>query len=345
VPWLDNSATQIIAHGLGYPEGPVWCKDGTILLVEIHAQCLSRIHPDGSREQLVAIPGGPNGAAIGPDGALYICNDGGFDWLGLPFGAKQPSLWVTTTQPADYSGGKLQKFDPGTGALSDVCTQTATPPAYPPGLPAWNPPYALRGPDDLVFDAQGGCWFTDWGKQRPRDRDITGVYYLAPDGVTLRQAIYPLNSPNGIALSPDGAWLYVALSFERRVLKYEVAPNGTFKPNPRTLDGSYLVTGDFRGCSVLDSMAVDQQGNLYVATMVPQGSDPTVNGGITVIAPDGTVLDYVEILLPDQTPVPLPSNICFGGADMKTAFITCGGTGQLISMPAQVPGLKLAFNC
>jgi gluconolactonase len=346
--YLDNRNTRVIATGLGYPEGPVWCSDGSVLLVEIKAQCLSRIASDGSRKVVASIPGGPNGAAIGPDGAVYICNDGGFDWLQIPPPPAPASLWISTTQPADYKGGKLQKVGLKSGAVTDLFTGTAVPPAYPPfpALPkAWNPPVALRGPDDLVFDRDGGCWLTDWGKQRPFDRDVTGVYYMSPDGSTLRQAIYPLNAPNGIALSPDGKWLYVALSYERRVLKYEVGPGGTFKPNPRTLDGSYLVTGDFKGSSVLDSMAVDEQGNLYVATMIPEGADPTVNGGITVISPEGGILDWVEIKLPDGSPVPLPSNICFGGKDLKTAYITCGGTGQLISMPSRIPGLRLNYNC
>jgi len=330
--YLDNSKIDLIASGLGYPEGPVWCSDGSVLLVEIEGKCLSRIASDGSRKVVAPVPGGPNGAAIGPDGAVYICNDGGFDWITIPRPNDSP-LVISNTQPKDYMGGKLQKVDLKSGQVTDLFAGTSVPPAF-----------LLRGPDDLVFDRDGGCWFTDWGKQRPTDRDITGVYYLSPDGSTLRQAIFPLNAPNGIALSPDGKWLYVALSFERRVLKYEVGPGGTFKPNPRTLDGSYLVTGAFAGCSVLDSMAVDEQGNLYVATMIPLGADPTVNGGITVVSPQGEILDWIEICL-DHSPVPLPSNICFGGKDLKTAYITCGGTGQLISMPSRIPGLKLNFNC
>jgi len=342
--YLDNRNTRVIATGLGYPEGPVWCRDGSVLLVEIKAQCLSRIASDGSRKVVASIPGGPNGTAIGPGGAAYICNDGGFDWITIPRANDSP-LVISSTQPADYTGGKLQKVDLKSGQVTDLFAGTAIPPAFPPGFPkSYDPPFPLRGPDDLVFDKDGGCWFTDWGKQRPTDRDITGVYYVSPDGSTMRQAIFPLNAPNGIALSPDGKWLYVALSFERRVLKYEVGPGGTFKPNPRTLDGSYLVTGAFAGCSVLDSMAVDAQGNLYVATMIPQGADPTVNGGITVVSPDGEILDWIEISL-DHSPVPLPSNICFGGSDMKTAYITCGGTGQLISMPSRIPGLRLNYNC
>lgn len=355
---LDNSRMTVIADGLAYPEGPVYCSDGSILLVEIKGECLTRIRPDHSRELVARIPGGPNGAAFGPgpggEPQLYICNDGGFNWIPFPPPSDppapgyQPQLWISGTQPAGYRGGKLQRVDPANGTLTDLFTETADTPCWPPfpALPkTWAPPFGLRGPDDLVVDSEGGIWFTDFGKQRVRDKDITGVYYVSPDGSQLRQAIYPLNSPNGIALSPDGRWLYVALSYERRVLKYEVGPGGSFKPNPRTLDGSYLVTGDFVGCAVLDSMAVDSEGNLYVATMVPQGNDPGISGGITVISPGGSFApEFIPITMPGGEAVPLPSNICFGGEDMKTAYITCGGTGHLVSMPASVPGLKLNFS-
>jgi gluconolactonase len=355
---LDNTRITVIAKDLAYPEGPIYCSDGSILLVEIKGECLTRIRPDHAREVVAKIPGGPNGAAFGPgpQGApqIYICNDGGFNWLPHPLPSDppkpgyKPQLWISATQPADYTVGKLQKVDPLTGALTDLFFETAQTPCWPepPLTPeVWEPPFLLRGPDDLVVDDEGGIWLTDFGKQRNRDKDITGVYYVSPDGSGMRQAIYPLNSPNGIALSPDGKWLYVALSYERRVLKYEVGPGGTFKPNPRTLDGSYLVTGDFVGCSVLDSMAVDSAGNLYVATMVPQGNDPEISGGITVISPGGEFEpEFIPIRMPDGESVPLPSNICFGGEDMKTAYITCGGSGYLISMPASIPGHKLNFS-
>lgn len=354
--FLDFSNITVIASDLAYPEGPVYCEDGSILLVEIKGECLSRVLPSGKKERVAKIAGGPNGAAMGPaiDGAktLYICNNGGMDFSPYPPPESdppppgyKPKLWVSGNQPDDYKVGKLQSLNLSTGELRDHFSETALTPAYPPmPMSRWEPPYQLRGPDDLVVDKEGGVWVSDFGKQRPRDRDITGIYYMSPDRSTLRQAIYPLNSPNGIALSPDGKWLYVALSYERRVAKYEVGPGGTFKPNPKTLDGSYTVTGDFPGISVLDSMAVDCEGNLYVTTMIPQGYDPTVSGGITVISPDGKTVCFQEITLPGGEPCPLPSNICFGGPDLKTAFVTCGGTGHLLSIPSKVPGLKLNFS-
>ena len=354
---LDNSRIKILARDLDYPEAPVYCRDGSILLVEIKGERLTRISSDGKKTVVAEVPGGPNGLAVGPSSdhtiELLVCNNGGMNWIAYPPPPSEPpppgykrKLWVSGTQPANYSCGSLQSVDINTGAVTTLFTETSLPPAYPP-LPFtnWDPPYALRGPDDLVVDAEGGIWMTDFGKQRPRDVDVTGIYYVSPDRKTMRQAVYPLNSPNGIGLSPDGQWLYVALSYERKIVKYKIASGGIFEPNPHTLDGSYPVTGALPGISVLDSMAVDCEGNLYVATMIPQGYNPSVNGGISIISPDGDLLEFVEIVLPDGNYCPLPSNICFGGDDMRTAFITCGGSGYLISMPSQIAGLPLSFNC
>ena len=87
-------------------------------------------------------------------------------------------------------------------------------------------------------------------------------------------------------------------------------------------------------------MAVDKDGNVYVATMLPDGANPASNGGISVISREGKV-GYVEITLPNGGVAPMPSNICFGGDDLKTAYITCGASGHLISMPAAIPGQPL----
>jgi gluconolactonase len=89
-------------------------------------------------------------------------------------------------------------------------------------------------------------------------------------------------------------------------------------------------------------MAVDEQGNVYVVTLLPAGADPKVSGGITIITPGGEVAQFLEIDI--GTPVPLPSNICFGGEDRRTAYITCGGSGQLASIRMSVPGLRHAFE-
>ncbi len=341
MPKLDNTSIEVLSSNLKYPEGPIHCSDGSIILVEIMGQQLSIVPPDGGPSKpLAALPGGPNGAAAGPDGHVYVCNDGGFDWLPIPLPNKQ-QLWVGGNEPSTYVGGSLQQVNPANGEVKTLyteCTERFAPPnAY------WNPPFLLRGPDDLVFDEAGGIWFSDYGKIRARDRDITAVYYATPDGKSIRQMIYPLNSPNGIGLSPDGKKLYVALTFERKILSYDVPEPGVIAPNKGVLDGSSLLAANLVGQSVLDSMALDVEGNVYVATMLPAGNNPMSNGGISIVSPKGEV-EYVPLELPNEEFAPLPSNICFGGKDMKTVYVTCGASGHLLKMPSSIPGLKLNFN-
>ena len=76
-----NQELNIVATGLKFPEGPIAMPDGSVLLVEIARGTLSRVEPGGKVEVVAETGGGPNGAAIGPDGHCYICNNGGFDWV------------------------------------------------------------------------------------------------------------------------------------------------------------------------------------------------------------------------------------------------------------------------
>jgi len=188
---------RTITTGLQFPEGPIAMPDGSVLLVEIKRGTLSRVGTDGRIDVVAECGGGPNGAAIGPDGACYVVNNGGFEWHDLG------GILMPGNQPADYSGGRVQRVDLATGRVTDLYTACDG--------------RALRGPNDLVFDAHGGFWFTDHGKMRVRDRDRTGVFYARADGSLIKEVIFPLDAPNGIGLSPDGTKLYVAETFTGRV--------------------------------------------------------------------------------------------------------------------------------
>ena len=147
----------LIAEGLQFPEGPIWLKDGRVLVVEIKTGTLAAVSMDGTVERVATTGGGPNGAAVGPDGKVYVCNNGGFEWYELE------GIVAPGPQPADYIGGRIQRVDIDSGQVEDVYTECAG-----------NP---LRGPNDIVFDDQGGFYFTDLGKSRARDQDKAGVYY------------------------------------------------------------------------------------------------------------------------------------------------------------------------
>ena len=102
---------RTLAQGLEFPEGPVALADGSVLLVEIAAGTIARILPDGTKTIVARPGGGPNGAAIGPDGKCYVCNNGGFQWHveGLH---RRP-----IAQARDYAGGRIERIDPETGGV------------------------------------------------------------------------------------------------------------------------------------------------------------------------------------------------------------------------------------
>ncbi len=298
-----------IATGLQFPEGPVWMPDGTVLCVELKGRTVDRVHPDGTVE-VIAEPGGsPNGLAIGPDGAGYVCNSGGWSFTEIS-GFTLPD----TLQADDYSGGRIERIDLATGAVTVLYTECD-------GHP-------LMGPNDLVFDAAGGMWFTDHGKIRARERDHGGVYYAAIDGSSISEVAYPLESPNGIGLSPAGDRLYVAETHTGRVYWWPVeGPGRLGKPSPLGAGGQLLA--GVPGLQLFDSLGVDSAGNVVVGTLG--------NGGLTIVPPEGDPVEHVA--LPD----PLVTNVCFGGDNLSTAYVTASATGRLLSLPWPRPGLALAF--
>ena len=105
---------RVLATGLEFPEGPVVMPDGSVVLVEIRGQRLTRVYPDGRKEMVAQIPGGPNGAALGPDGKMYVCNNGGFTWI------PTRNMIMPGPQPDDYRGGSIQRVDLQSGKVETV---------------------------------------------------------------------------------------------------------------------------------------------------------------------------------------------------------------------------------
>ncbi|MDO7842150.1 SMP-30/gluconolactonase/LRE family protein [Sphingomonas immobilis] len=295
---------ETVANGLDFPEGPVVLGDGSILVVEIFGGTLARITADGAVSRPVRLGGGPNGAATGPDGAIYVCNNGGMAARKLggevvPAGDLAP----------DYSGGRIERVDLASGTatiLYDACE----------GVP-------LYSPNDIVFDRHGGFWFTDHGKKLSGERTPSGIFYAQPGGGQIRCLVRGPQSFNGIGLSPDEATLYVADTFSGRLLRFDVSAPGILASAEPTL---VVALGEGR---MVDSLAVGADGAVHVGALMP-GGIVTVHGG--VITGD------------HRLPDPYVTNIAFGGDDMATAYITLSQTGRLVRARGIGTGLPLNFG-
>jgi gluconolactonase len=299
-----------IASGLRFPEGPVAMPDGSIILVEIERRTLSRVGSDGKVRVIAQLGGGPNGAAMGPGGKIYVTNNGGLKFV------ERPGKLFPVIQADDYVTGCIQVVDPETGRFETLYAACD-------GRP-------LRGPNDLVFDGAGGFWFTDLGKTRERDADRGAVYYAKADGSSIKEAIFPLERPNGIGLSPDGTTLYVVETPTARCWSFRLSGPGQIESanGPYRGEKGKVVVG-LGGYQMFDSLAVDSESHICVATLI--------TGAVSDIWPDGSRVD--QFMLPDM----MVTNVCFGGQDLRTAFATLSMGGALVSFEWPRPGLALPY--
>lgn len=297
----------LLTDGLAFPEGPVLMPDGAIVLTEIASGRLTHVAATGAKTTLAETGGGPNGLALGPDGFLYVCNNGGFEWSRGPEGLKPVG------KAADYSGGRIERVDPATGhveRLYDRCGDVV-----------------LSAPNDIVFDRHGGFYFTDHGHRQGRSLQFGAVYYAKADGGFIREVAFPLIGPNGIGLSPDGETLYVAETSSGRLWSWRItAPGEVAKPDWPSPTGGDLAAG-LPGFQRYDSLAVEADGAIAIATLR--------FGGVVVVSPEGQEVERISM------PDPYTTNLCFGGADMRTAFITLSSSGRLVARPWARPGLAL----
>ncbi len=306
---ITPKLTQIAA-GLRFPEGPVAMPDGSVVLVEIERRTLSRVTADGKVHVIAHLGGGPNGAAMGPNGKIYVTNNGGLKFV------ERPGKLFPTAQADDYTGGSIQVVDPETGKFQTLYASCDG--------------RKLNGPNDLVFDGAGGFWFTDLGKTRDRDADRGAVYYAKADGSSIREMIFPLERPNGIGLSPDERTLYVVETPTARCWSFSLSAPGEIESANGVYRGEKgrVVLG-LGGYQMFDSLAVDSAGHVCAATLI--------TGAVSDIWPDGSRVD--QYVLPDM----MVTNVCFGGAGLRTAYATLSMGGTLVSFEWPRPGLPLRY--
>jgi gluconolactonase len=303
---------EVVAEGLAFPEGPVVMPDASAILVEIGAGRVSRVWQGGRKEVIAVTGGGPNGAAIGADGAVYICNSGAVDYERRCHKSEGPEA-VGRIERIDLNTRKVER-------LYESCN----------GRP-------LQAPNDLVVDKDGGIWFTDLGKILPDSWTRGGLYYCKPDGSSINEVFSkPVNekgfgavSFNGVGLSPDGTTVYASDTRSTRVIAFELAGSGKLAPGSAVRGAPDRPIATVPGDLCLDSLAVTAAGRICVGSII--------TGGIAVVDPVRGFLEHIQF--PDE----YVTNIAFGGRDMRDAYITLSATGKLIRAKWSEPGLKLNF--
>jgi sugar lactone lactonase YvrE len=255
-------APTVHVEGLGFPEGPVVLPDGAIAFVDLlHGKV--RAFRDGTVREIATLPGAPNGMRLGPDGALYIANNGGIAPLSVhALHFAEPMLT-----------GRLQRLTLD-GQASDHAVD----------LPGAKP----SRPNDLVFTPAGDIVFTDpqnwevFGEDPPRPYHGGQLLLARPDGTVSRLAGMT-GFPNGLAFHPDGA-LLVGITLEHRIVRFPWrgdrvgAPetwcrfDDAFNPDGMVFHGEHVfVTG-----STGDRVAVvDAAGKILDYRDTGAGSDPT----------------------------------------------------------------------
>jgi len=251
-----------LATGFRFTEGPAFAPDGTLIFSDIPANRIYRMHPDGKVEIFREPSGGANGNAIDPQGRLLTCEG--------------------------FVNKRVTRTELKSGKVEVIASEYE-------GKP-------LNQPNDIVVTKDGRIYFSDpvFGDPKFKTQPVEGIYLVKPDGTLVRVVADEQNQPkpNGLALSPDGKWLYTTDSQRNVIRVYEVKPDGTLSEGR---DLAKMEGKDGAG----DGMRVDERGNIWAT-----GPD-----GIWIFAPDGKLMGMLQ--LPE-----VPANLCFGGPDGKCLFVT-----------------------
>jgi gluconolactonase len=287
----DNPSWKIFATGLRAPEGPTFDRDGNLYVVEMAVGRIARIDPTGRVSIFTEDGGGPNGMALGADGCLYVCNNGGYS---VPQEQRQ-SPRIERISPAGEVHWLVAEID---------------------GTP-------VNAVNDITFDQHGNYYCTD--PQFPAEGTLyshvcppAGVIFGDRDGAVRRLEL-GIRFPNGIAITPDARTLVVAETQTRQIHAFEILEPGVLGPARIYAE---LPSG------MPDGMCFDSEGYLLVCGF---GA-----GVVHVFAPGGKGL--TETLSFEDANV---TNLCFGGAELKTLYVTEMTLGRVVTVPWSRPGMQL----
>lgn len=256
---------ELVAEGLGWPEGPTLQKDGSVVFVESYRSQIS-VYRDGKVSRLAYTAGAPNSCVVGAKGELYVCQNGGT---------------VGPWRADEMSVPSIQRVEPG-GKAVILATEAE-------GI-------RFNGPNDLVFGADGHLYFTDPGTYNPASPDPSYIYALSPDGkprvvVAFDKPVFP----NGIAVEADGSvvWDESYTGHVRRLRNGRIEDLGRMPGDNPILDGMKIgADGRLYVTDLVGKGIHVVQPNGKVDDFIPVGGAPTncIFSGETLWVTDATVL-------------------------------------------------------
>ncbi len=304
---METGGEVASAANVAFLEGPAASAEGFVYFSDIANNRIMVSEIATGDCQVWKVAGGcSNGLLFDVEGRLLACE--GDNW--------QPHIGNRRITRTDISTGHLE-----------VLTERFEGSRY-------------NAPNDIAARKNGQIFFTDpcYGDRSQMELDHDSVYRIDADGSVSRIITQPeIQRPNGIALTPDEATLYIVDSCpvvggNRKIWAFDLSPEGNVSKQRCVVDFAPGRGGD--------GMAVDVEGNLYIAAGIarPRGEHETtdVPPGIWIFSPDGELHGRIPI------PEDLLTNVTFGGEDLRTLYVTAGKT--LYSIRVTVPGYVVHRN-